>query len=236
MLAVLLDPENLTDTLSVSTIGHAVAAAKPDFIFIGGSTFFGSTTPLIRAIREWVSDIPIVLFPGHPNQFSPEADAVLFLSLISGDNPDTLIRWQVQSAREVRDSHIESIPMAYILIGDSNSATARVTHTSGIPIADLERITNTAIAGELLGKHLTYLEAGSGAGNPLSPTLIAQVRKEIQGPLIVGGGIQTINQTLQAWQAGADIIVIGNHLEHNPQELLAFCQARNTMNELLYTK
>ena len=227
MLAVLLDPENLTDTLSVKCIGEEIAAGRPDFVFIGGSTYVGDTTKLIRTLREYAHDVPIVLFPGHPTQFSSEADAVLFLSLISGDNPDALIGWHVESARAVRDSGVEAIPMGYILVGDANSSTARVTHTHGIAQSDVKRIADTAIAGELLGMRLIYLEAGSGAGEPLQQTVIRTVKRDIKSPLIVGGGIHTAEQARAAWQAGADIVVVGNHLEQYPEDLKQLCEARN---------
>lgn len=228
MLAVLLDPENLRDEAAVQRICAQIAVGRPDFMFVGGSTFNSSTAPLAGRLKELTSGIPVVLFPGHPAQFTSEADAVLFLSLISGDNPEALIGWQVESARTVRDSGIEALPMGYILVGNgSASATARVTHTTAIPEEDVRRVTDTAIAGELLGMRLIYLEAGSGAGKPVSEKLVKAVRNEIGCPLIVGGGIHTPSQVAAAWKAGADIVVVGNHLEQHPEDLPALCAQRN---------
>lgn len=227
MLAVLLDPENLTDGNTVKIIGQQILLSKPDFVFVGGSTYTASTTPLIETLRRWTREIPVVLFPGHPSQFSDKADAVLFLSLISGNNPDALIGWQVESARAVRDSGIEVLPMGYILVGDSVSSTARITSTMPIPETDIIRITDTAIAGVLLGMRLVYIEGGSGAEHPINTSVIKRVRQEIDCPLIVGGGICTAKQAQEAWQAGADIVVVGNHLEQHAEELNLFCSARH---------
>ena len=228
MIAVLLDPENLTTDSAIARIGHEIASAEPDFVFIGGSTFVGSTADLIARLRCYAPNVPMVLFPGHPSQFCNKADAVLFLSLISGDNPDALIGWHIGCAREVRDSGVEVLPMGYILVGASDSATARVTHTHGIAMRDIRRIADTAIAGELLGMRLIYLEAGSGAGLPLGEDIVKQVRGDVHCPLIVGGGIHPAEQATAAWRAGADIIVVGNHLEAHPEDLKQFCKARRT--------
>lgn len=228
MLAVLLDPEELTEPLALERIAGKISAYKPDFVFIGGSTYVGSTTDFVRSLRHLTGGVPVVLFPGHPSQFTGEADAVLFLSLISGDNPEALIGWQVEAARAVRDSGIEALPMGYILVGDgSSSTTARVTHTTAIPETECRRIVDTAIAGELLGMRLIYLEAGSGAGHPVSENVIRAVRRDVRCPLIAGGGIRCAGDAERAWQAGADIVVVGNHLEKHPEDLMLLCNARN---------
>lgn len=195
----------------------------PDLIFVGGSTGHGSET-LIAALREKV-EVPIVLFPGAISQLTPAADAVLFLSLLSGRNAEWLVGEQVRAARTVKQSGIESIPMGYILIdGGKQTATMRVTQTDPIPSENIEAIVNTALAAQLMGKQLVYLEAGSGALNPVPAAVIRAVSQAIDIPLIVGGGIHTAEQMNSAYQAGADIVVIGNHLEQHPEELAAFCR------------
>lgn len=231
MLAVLLDPEELQEYSSVCQIGRQIREHHPDFVFVGGSTFFETPDALISQIKEFTEEIPIVIFPGHPAQFTPAADALLFLSLISGNNPDMLIGQQAASARKIKESGIETISMGYILVdGGRESATARITGTRPIPAADSERIADTALAGEMLGLHLIYLEAGSGALHPAGGNLIRIVRSSIRVPLIVGGGMHSAAEAEAAWGAGADIVVIGNHLEESPADLALFVEARNKMN------
>lgn len=231
-LALLLDPEKADlDRLRFS------AEAKPDYIFVGGSTG-GDTTAFVRELKRHLSifnlqsSIPIVLFPGDATQFSPEADAILYLSLLSGRNPEYLAGQQIRAARAIHDSKVEVIPTAYILIdGGTETSTMRVTGTKPIPSDDIDTIVDTCIAAELMGKQLVYLEAGSGARNPVSAEVIRAVREAIRIPLIVGGGIRTPEQMQAAYDAGADIVVIGNHLEEHPEVLGEFTQSnRNTQS------
>lgn len=219
LLALLLDPEK-ADLEKLPLSGSYL----PDYVFVGGSTG-GNCDAFVAALRRRTS-VPIVLFPGSALQFSPAADALLFLSLLSGRNAETLVGQQVRAARAVRRSGIESIPMGYILIdGGKETAVQRVTHTQPIEQSDIVQIVDTAIAAELLGKQLVYLEAGSGAVTPVDADIIRAVRKNTHIPLIVGGGIRTTEQMTNAFGAGADMVVIGNHFEFNPEELPAFCQA-----------
>lgn len=216
-LALLLDPEK-ADLSRLPLRG----ADLPDYIFVGGSTG-GSIDAFVRSLRS-LTALPIVLFPGSALQFTPAADALLFLSLLSGRNPETLVGQQIRAARAVRTSGIESIPMGYILVdGGRPTAVQRVSHTLPIPQTDIPLITDTAIAAELLGKQLVYLEAGSGADMPVSQTVIRSVRAHISVPLIVGGGIRTPEQMTDAFSAGADLVVIGNHFESHPDQLPLFC-------------
>lgn len=233
MLAVLLDPENLTDSERVRVTGELIGRGRPDFVFVGGSTFYGSTTPFVESLRPYIGDVPVVLFPGHPSQFTPSADAILFLSLISGKNPDMLIGWQIDSARQIRESGLEAISMGYVLVnGGRESTTERVSRTTAIPSESIERVVDTAIAGEMLGMHTIYLEAGSGAASPAGRDMIAAVRRNISCPLIVGGGLTESEQLLSAWDAGADIAVVGNWFEQHPEDILTFCAMRNHYREL----
>ena len=223
---MLLDPEkaNLA-ALPITDLCH------PDFIFVGGSTG-GDTTDFIRALKSSIinhqSSIPIILFPGNAAQFSPEADAILYLSLLSGRNPEYLVDQQVASARRIHDSHIDCIPTAYILIdGGVETSTMRVTGTKPLKPSDLQTILDTCIAAELMGKKAIYLEAGSGAINPVSTDITKAVREAVSVTLIVGGGIRTPEAMHAAYQAGADIVVIGNHFEQHPEELEKFCRQEN---------
>ncbi len=232
MLAVLLDPEK-TPISSLPSLCTYLNQSSVDFIFIGGSTDSTSIDTFVRTLKKEfaVQSSPLyggirgglVLFPGSLHQFTPEADALLFLSLLSGRNPEMLIGSQVRAARRVRQSGIETISMGYILIdGGRLSSVEKASDTRAIPSTDINQIIDTAIAAELLGMQSVYLEAGSGAANPVSPDTIREVRKNISIPLIVGGGICTPEQMKAAYQAGADIVVIGNHFEQHPEQIPFF--------------
>ena len=247
-LALLLDPEKADlSRLEITPDCH------PDFIFVGGSTG-GDPTDFIRALKEKLLTAnesersyskavlqqsgltaegdhgcpPIILFPGNSSQFTPEADAVLFLSLLSGNNPEYLVGQQVRSARAIHDSHLDFVPTAYVLIdGGIETSTMRVTGTRPLNPDDLSTIVDTCIAAELMGKQAVYLEAGSGAVRPVSPDIIKAVREKVNVTLIVGGGIRTPEAMNRAFNAGADIVVIGNHFEDHPETLKDFCCQKN---------
>jgi len=237
-LALLLDPEKANlDALPLTP------DCLPDYIFVGGSTG-GDPTAFVRALREKLSStssplhggieggLPIILFPGSADQFTPEADAILYLSLLSGRNPEYLVDQQVRSARAIHDSSVTVIPTAYILIdGGVETSTMRVTGTKPLSPSDLPTIIDTCIAAELMGKKAIYLEAGSGAKTPVSPDIIREVRKNTSVTLIVGGGIRTPEAMQAAYSAGADIVVIGNHFESHPEDLNSFLTAKRSYSE-----
>ena len=220
-LALLLDPEKADlSRLSFSPECH------PDYIFVGGSTG-GDTTEFIENLKSQITNhklqIPVILFPGNASQFSPKADGILFLSLLSGDNPEYIIGQQIRAARAIHDSHMDFVPTAYILIdGGVETSTMRVTGTKPLQPSNLQTIIDTCIAAELMGKKAIYLEAGSGAIHPVSPDIIKSVRAVTSCTLIVGGGIRTPEAMNAAYDAGADIVVIGNHFESHPEELALF--------------
>ena len=224
-LAILLDPEKANlEALPFSE------SCRPDYIFVGGSTG-GDTTEFVKRLRvkseELRVKIPIILFPGNSSQFTPEADGILFLSLLSGNNPEYLVNQQIKSARRIHESHMDFVPTAYILIdGGVETSTMRVTQTKPLDPADVDTIVDTCIAAQMMGKKAIYLEAGSGAVTPVSADLIKAVRSHTSATLIVGGGIRTPEAMQAAYDAGADIVVIGNHFEEHPEELARFC--RNT--------
>jgi len=211
MLAVLLDPDKCTGSVLTETLAE-FEKCTPDFIFIGGSTGMFNTEGLLLSLKN--VQTPKILFPGDASQFCPTADGLLFLSLISGRNPDYLIDQHVQSAIEVKKSSVEVIPTGYILIDGGNiSAVERVSNTCPLNPDDVTVCVSTAIAGELLGLKLIYLEAGSGAKYPVPETIIRAVKQVLNIPLIVGGGIRTKEQLDAAFHAGADLVVIGNLFE-----------------------
>ena len=238
-LALLLDPEKADlAALPISADVH------PDYIFVGGSTG-GDTTAFVRALREKLATLSpslegrdgeglsIILFPGSAAQFTPEADAVLYLSLLSGNNPEYLIGQQIKSARTIQDSSIEVIPTGYILIdGGVETSTMRVTGTKPLnptTAEGIQTIVDTSIAAELMGKKAIYLEAGSGAQTPVPPEVIKAVRAKTSVTLIVGGGIRTPEAMNAAYAAGADIVVIGNHFESHPEELKSFVHRTSSL-------
>ena len=216
LLAVLIDPNKQEAYTPILPYLHEV-----NLIFVGGSTG-QSIEPCITSIRQH-THAPIVLFPGNISQFSPNADALLFLSLLNAHTIDMLITPHIKIAQQVIQSGIETIPMGYILIdGERKSTVEIVSNCTPIPQNDINRIISTALAGQLLGKQLIYLEAGSGAQKPVSIDIIHAVHQQLQIPLIVGGGIQTPQAMIQAFDAGADIVVIGNHFEQHPEQLPLF--------------
>lgn len=187
-------------------------------IFVGGSTVDEYATDLMVSEIKKHTQLPIYLFPGDVTQITDKADALLFLSLISGDNADYLIKKHVASVSKLRNTNLEVIPTGYILIENGKeTAVQKVTQTKPIPRENLQQIVHTAIAGELLGMKLIYLEAGSGALHPITSEIISSVKKELNIPLIIGGGIRTKKALESAYNSGADMVVIGTAFEDNEE-------------------
>ncbi|HEX5000942.1 MAG TPA: geranylgeranylglyceryl/heptaprenylglyceryl phosphate synthase [Bacteroidia bacterium] len=218
-LAVLIDPD-LSGNESVERICHLAAENGVDYIFVGGSLVTrGNLHQCLRQIKMSCS-IPVVIFPGNAMQIDPLADAILFMSLISGRNPELLIGNQVISAPVIRESRLEPISTGYMLV-DSGATTAAVYMSNTIPLPSNkpEIAACTALAGEMLGLKLIFMDAGSGAAKPVSEQIISAVRRTISVPLVVGGGINTPEKAISACRAGADLIVIGNAIEKDPAVL-----------------
>ena len=215
LLAVLLDP----DKLKINEVENALNKIDPkkvDFIFVGGSTVKNGVTEVFVKNLKKYTDIPLVLFPGDFSQINKHADAILFLSLLSGRNPEYLIEQQVQSVPLLQKTNLEIIPTGYILIdGGVETAVQRVSETKPISPNNIVEIVRTACAGMYLGNQLIYLEAGSGAKDPVQLKVIKEVKKNIQIPLIVGGGIRTKQQLENAYKNGADLVVVGTAFEEN---------------------
>ena len=211
-LAILVDPDKFDATNTASFFN--IIPSETTHIFVGGSTVAnGHTEVTVNAIKKQ-SELPVFLFPGDYSQITETADAVLFLSLLSGRNAEYLIGQQVQSIPKLRESALEVISTGYILVdGGNESAVARITGTAPISQNNKEKIVHTALAGCYMGAKLLYLEAGSGAKFPVHPEVISAVRKAIQIPLLVGGGIRTIAQKQEAYNAGADLVVMGTVFE-----------------------
>lgn len=222
--ALLIDP----DKYSIDEIHRVVQTANKcgvDLILLGGSLIKSSMENALSAIKSSTS-IPVLLFPGNVFQFCPNADAILLLSLISGRNPEFLIGNHVVASYAIRDSGMEVIPTGYILI-DSGLPTSvqYMSNTIPIPRNKTDIAIATALAGEQLGLKAIYLEAGSGAKEPIPSNLLSQVRANIKLPIIVGGGLHTPKQISEAREAGANMIVVGNAVEGNPNLLCELVNA-----------
>lgn len=219
-VAVLVDPDRF-DMGSLDQWSERIKHFSPDFLFIGGSLITDQGFhDKVKAIKEAVN-IPLILFPGSPTQLTPEVDAVLFLSLISGRNPELLIGHHVAAAPMIRELKIEPIATGYMLIDGGTPTTASyISNTQPIPRDKPGIAVSTAMAGEMLGMHCLYLDAGSGAALPVPTNTIEQVRKHTDLPIIVGGGMRNRLEIERAFEAGADIAVVGTALEEEP-ELIA---------------
>lgn len=218
--AVLIDPDKVTPSKLEEVIKKCVAA-KADYLFLGGSLVITSNLDECVLQIKQGCDIPVILFPGSPSQLSRHADALLYLSLISGRNPELLIGQHVISAPAVKQSGLEIIPTGYMVIdGGAPTTVSYISNAAPIP-ADKEDIALcTALAGEMLGKKLIYMDAGSGAKKPITESMIHRVATQIEVPIIIGGGITEPEKAYRNCKAGADIIVVGNAIEKD-QNLIA---------------
>jgi putative glycerol-1-phosphate prenyltransferase len=213
LLAVLIDPDKMA-TENVADFIRKVNTSIATHIFVGGSLVKEYQTQLIVEEIKKYTILPVVIFPGDVSQISRNADALLFLSLISGRNPDYLIGKHVDAVAKLKNSDLEIIPTGYLLIENGKETSVqKVTKTLPLNRNDSSKIVNTARAGELLGMKLIYLEAGSGATHAVNSEIISKVKQNIQIPLIVGGGIQNIEQLELVYNSGADLVVIGTALE-----------------------
>ncbi|MGV8994944.1 MAG: geranylgeranylglyceryl/heptaprenylglyceryl phosphate synthase [Flavobacterium sp.] len=213
LLAVLLDPDKI-DLNTFEAIIEKIQSSAVTHIFIGGSSMHNSQIDQIIALSRKSLSLPITLFPGDPCQISEKADAILFLCLISGRNPDFLIGHQVAAISKLENSGLEIISTGYLLIdGGKQTAVETVSNTQPMDISNSNLIVHTAQAGVLLGNKLIYLEAGSGANSYVPETIVSKVSSKIPVPLIIGGGIKSHQDILKIYQAGADLIVIGTAFE-----------------------
>jgi putative glycerol-1-phosphate prenyltransferase len=230
-LAVLVDPDRNKDAYDLEKLVATCKAFKVDYIFIGGSLLIhGSLSETIKYVKDR-SSIPIVLFPGSNLHIDKSADAILFLSLISGRNPEFLIGQHVAAATIIKKANIEHLSTGYILVGSDISTTvAHISQTFPIPSNKPEIAVCTAMAGEMLGMSMIYLDAGSGARESVPPRMIDQIRKSISVPLIVGGGIDTNRKARSAYEAGADTLVLGNAVEKNLNFIKEVAEIRDELN------
>ena len=211
--AVLIDPDNV-NAKKIEELTSLAVSAEVDYLLVGGSLVISNhLDEVVQHIRSHCS-IPVILFPGTPSQVSRHADGLLYLSLISGRNPELLIGQHVISAPAVRKSGLEIISTGYMVIdGGAPTTVSYISNASPIPADKNEIALCTAMAGEMLGMKLIYMDAGSGARHPIREEMIAAVASHIEVPLVVGGGIREPEKAYLNCKAGADVIVVGNAIE-----------------------
>ena len=214
--AVLIDPDKV-DPSSIDELMQLVNEASVDYLLVGGSLVISNRLDEVVQQIKKNSDIPVILFPGSPSQITPFADALLYLSLISGRNPELLIGQHVISAAAVKQSGLEIMSTGYMVIdGGAPTTVSYISNATPIPADKNEIAMCTAMAGEMLGMKLIYMDAGSGAKRAISEDMITAVSKVIEAPLVIGGGIRTPEKAYLNCKAGADVIVIGNAIEKDP--------------------
>ncbi len=216
LLAILLDPDKVS-VASVGQLSDKINQSPATHIFVGGSSFEGNHLNELLKILKSKTNLPVLLFPGNPSQISAEAHGILFLQLLSGRNPEYLIEHQVNAVPILENTQLEILSTGYILIESGNeTAVVRVSQTKPLSRNQIDYAAQTAKAGEFMGNKLMYLEAGSGAVNPVPLAMITAVAERISIPLIVGGGIRSREAIEAAFNAGADVVVIGTAFENDP--------------------
>lgn len=230
--AVLIDPDKINKS-SLSRLIRLSNTAGVDYFLLGGSLVVTNHLDEVIEQIKSSSELPVLLFPGSPSQISSYADGLLYLSLISGRNPELLIGQHVLSAAQVKNSGLEIISTGYIVVdGGAPTTISYISNASPIPADKNDIAVCTAMAGEMLGMKLIYMDAGSGAKITISEDMIRAVRKNIDIPLIVGGGIKTPEKAFNNCKAGADVIVIGNAIENDAtlvQEISAAIHSAETL-------
>ncbi len=223
--ALLIDPDKV-DPLKTATLVELAVRARVDYLFVGGSLVVSDHLDQVVKQIKSLCKIPIILFPGTPSQVSSFADGLLYLSLISGRNPELLIGQHVISAPAVRKSGLEIISTGYMVIdGGAPTTVSYISNALPIPADKNEIALCTAMAGEMLGMKLIYMDAGSGARRPITNEMIERVSAHIDIPLLVGGGIQDPEKVYLNAKAGADVIVVGNAIEKDSSILMEMVAA-----------
>jgi phosphoglycerol geranylgeranyltransferase len=215
LLAILIDPDKIILD-NMDQVIAKIVKSPATHIFVGGSSFNGHHLDAILLHLKQKTNLPVLLFPGNPSQISSHADGILFLMLLSGRNPDYLIEHQIEAVPILEKTNLEIISTGYILIeSGSQTAVERVSQTKPLSRNNPQYVAQTAKAGELIGNKLIYLEAGSGAQNAVPLDMIKMVANKITVPLLVGGGIRTKKGIEEAFEAGADLVVIGTAFEND---------------------
>jgi phosphoglycerol geranylgeranyltransferase len=228
--ALLIDPDKV-DPQKTDILIELATSARVDYLFVGGSLVVSDQLDQVVQQIKAQCKIPVILFPGTPSQVSPFADALLYLSLISGRNPELLIGQHVISAPSVRKSGLEIISTGYMVIdGGAPTTVSYISNALPIPADKNEIALCTAMAGEMLGMKMIYMDAGSGARRPISTEMIERVAGSIEIPLLIGGGIQDPEKVYLNAKAGADLIVVGNAIEKDPSLLSDMAAALHSVS------
>lgn len=229
-IGLLLDPDKAQGE-SLKKLLKIASDNRADYIFTGGSLSSAGIDDLIDQIKI-NCDIPVVLFPGNLLQLNLKADIILFLSLISGRNPEFLIGNHVIAAPFLRNSKEKIVPVGYILIGCGNRTSVEyISQTGAIPCDKTDIVVATALAGEMLGLKMIYLEAGSGADHHIPCEIIKAVKENVSIPVVVGGGLRKESEIEQVFDAGADLVILGNGCEENAALLRQACMVRDTFRK-----
>lgn len=230
-MAWLVDPDKYQESSQFEWIENSGL----DLILVGGSS--GSAEALdstIQSLKAHSGEIPICIFPGSKEQVSEHADGILFLSLISGTNPEYLITQQVEGALAIEHLGLEILPTGYLLVNEGEILSVhKASNTLPLLNSEVERIRAIALAGKFLGLKYFYLEGGSGAKAPVAHTVIQTVKKTVKRPLLVGGGLDSLEKVKKAFDAGADLVVLGNAIEKDPRFLAEVLKAKRWYNQLL---
>lgn len=233
-IAWLIDPAKFDKNL----IPHikSIRDSQLDFIFIGGSKYREKNfDEIVFEIKNAAGNIPVLIFPGSKMQVSNHAHGILFLSLLSGRNPEFLISQQIAAAESIYHSELEVLPTAYLLVNDGElKSVHRESNTLPILNRSIKEVVKTALAGKYLGMDLCFLDAGSGATSSVATEVIQEVKKYLDGPLIVGGGIDNLQKIHLGFEAGADVIVIGNQIEKDPHFLTEVLSFKDWYNQSLH--
>ncbi len=223
--AVLIDPDHV-DNEKVEQLIELALNAKIDYFLVGGSLVVSNYIDECIQIIKQNCEIPVILFPGSPSQVSKNADALLYLSLISGRNADLLIGQHVISAPVIKKSGLEIMSTGYMVIdGGAPTTVSYISNAAPLPADKNEIAICTAMAGEMLGMKLIYMDAGSGAKRPITESMIERVSDCISVPLIIGGGIIDPEKAYLNCKAGADVIVVGNAIEKNESLIMEMAAA-----------
>lgn len=229
-IAVLVDPDKY-DLIGLNELIRRAKKNPPDLFLVGGSLVMTSKLEQVIEQLKSANICPVLIFPGSNMHLSPKADGVLFLSLLSGRNPEFLIGQHVVAAPIIREMKLEAISTGYILVESGNATTvAYISNTTPLPSAKTSVAVATAMAGEMLGLKILYLDGGSGALQHVPTQMVTQVQKHTRIPLWVGGGIRNETIAYDLFSSGADLLVVGNHLEEDPQFLKTLVEVRNEVS------
>ncbi len=228
-IAILIDPEKTNTDKQLKEILFKIEKSRVKFLFVGGSTATHSQVKFVVRFLKNNSPLSVILFPGSNKQFSNEADGILYLSLLSSRNPKYLIEQHIENSIEIYNSHLEVLPTAYLLIdGSSDSSVAKISDSKPLTRTSKKEVLKTSLAGLLQGKKIIFLDAGSGAKKTVPNSIIKEIKKHTNAPLIIGGGVKTTKKLISLKSLGVNIIVVGNLLEKN---LKKFSEISSYLNQ-----